>query len=101
METTDMGWYENESPVGGRRRSIWIPDELWGELLIVAGQRGHKEHQAVSVSELVRRGARREIIAHYQADWYRKPPHLRAVLRAVRDGARDKIEALRKHAPNL
>ena len=84
----------------GRRRTIWCEDELWNELLRVAAERSQKEDAHVSVSELFRRGVRRELIAHLQTGWYRRPPHLRAIVRAWREGQEDKIRELRKHAPN-
>lgn len=85
--------------ITGRRRTIWVEDDLWSELLLVAAERSRKEGEHVSVSELFRRGVRREMIAHLQTGWYRRPPHLKAILRAWREGPEDKIRELRKHVP--
>ncbi len=90
---------ENLSQVG-TKRTVWIEDELWTEAMIAAGERGAKEGYTISVSELVRRGLRRELIAHLQPEWYRRPPHVRAIMRAYREDPEGKLIELRKAAPN-
>lgn len=91
----------NELTAQGRKRTLWIPDSIWSEVVLAAGERGQKENKCVSVSELFRRGVRREMIAHLQPGWYRKPPHIKAIMRAYREDPEGKLVELQRHAPNL
>lgn len=74
----------------GRKRTIYIDDETWNELLLIAAERSIVETHHVSCAELIRRGTLREVVAHYVPEWYSRPPTI-GKIKKVYGGGRKKL----------
>jgi len=73
-------------------RSIEYDDETWNLLLQATVSRSIEEGKSVSVSELVRRGSRRELAEIYGPAWYKSPKNVKALKKLARG---DELEALK------
>lgn len=73
-------------------RSVEYDDETWNLLLQATVSRSIEEGKKVSVSELIRRGSRRELEAVYGPGWYRAPKSVKALKKLARG---DELVALK------
>ncbi len=73
-------------------RSVEYDDGTWNLLLQATVSRSIEEGKKVSVSELIRRGSRRELEAIYGPSWYRSPKTLKALKKLAKG---DELAALK------